>query len=377
EGDTLACGNRNGGQYPPVDVYLERDDEVLVVVRAESTLYNNRSFELRAALIEWGELGAECDYDFLPCGEGLACIDGECREECSAYHFDSSNEDDGEWLHHGVVPGKSGRSFDFLTFPESCEALSQTGADITFEFEAPTAGLYQFRAGFEDGPSFDLAVMDSCEGDGELNVCAFDVFIAERTPFLLLEMEEEQTVTVLLSALYSNFSGRDYDFRIRRVQEVDLGETCDGDTVLCSEGSCINGECQQTCAAFSLNDFEVEPGVFEHTSALPGWSGEDSGQWGREGGCAWGEGDELTYAFSAPEAGTWRVFSDYTEYFDDPIVWIRSGCEGEVWEGVCGDFGEVDVELEQDQEIILVIEAWNNRGNGWGVQTRVERVPEE
>jgi len=362
EGETLACAGNSSPTPSTVAIELVEDVTVTVVLHAANTFSHGKAIELRAGLIRYGEADAACDNLTMQCATGLACVESQCRSDCATYSFNDFEVAEGEWVFEGHIPGLSGHDSSTIAWPETCEySNTDQSGDVSFAFTAPSTGLFVFRGGFDDRAKIDISVADSCSFEGDFVACAEDTSSNGRAPLLDLELEADQEVVLLVSATSDSQNGNPYQVSAAEVQWADAEEACDGEVVRCSEGAvCIENVCRDECEAFVLNDFRLEDGSFSHTTVFPGFRGEDAGIVDTPLACSDDDlTSELTYAFTAPSAGTWVFTADDIEGASRPILWRMTSCDSDPADEPCFEEGEVptmSLVLVEEEEVTIVVE---------------------
>ncbi len=90
-----------------------------------------------------------------------------------------------------------------------------------------------------------------------------------------------------------------------------------------------------------------------------------------EGSCGGGNGQEVVYSFTAPEAGIWNITTVHEDTGFDTLMYARSACDDDAFETelACNDDSgglqsRIQVEVEADQQIWVIVDAFGGAGIG-------------
>ncbi|MEN0063708.1 MAG: hypothetical protein AAGA48_16265 [Myxococcota bacterium] len=278
------------------------------------------------------------------------------------------------WVGSGCSGGSSDATGDTGTPPETeetpFECVTQSwddlpgvltgsvGGEEVIQITVPTTATWGFST---LGSNFDteLTLREDCQGYGTLGIN--DDWIG-----LDSYVETDLSAGDTIIALLSGYGGESGNFELHAFEVEDEESDCgdlldtDGDGLLdCADESCADlPQCEVVCPANELmGDLpinvttELQPGG--PNAIIPSCGDVPSGA-------------EQTFAFTAPESGTYAFNTQGSEF--DTVIAVLDQCEG--MELACNDdvgnrlFSRVTLELKAKQTVIVVVDSYDAFGLG-------------
>jgi len=242
----------------------------------------------------------------------------------------------------GVPSSVMGNTADgFLMMNESTCSQSAAGQELVYTFTAPDEGFYEFDTVGSAGDTVLSVREETC--DGTVIACGDNmdqegmVFTSNVGAYL---MKDEVVQVVVDHAIFA----------------------ADSDIVVNVDA--VQGDCPE----------ETIMGALPITVM-----GDTTGKANKISGSCFGEGGDITYAWTAPEDGEYRIEIDTCDYQDcdammgmgylyDSVLYVLDGtscggdelaCNDDVALGMQRD-SRLTVDLTAGQDVIIVVDGWSN-----------------
>lgn len=364
DGEVIDCA-ANGGDSM---ISLGAGQHVVIRVDGDGVTTNGTDFEL--VIVEANvTAGGACEFELDVCERGLICRDGTCEPSCPTASLNDLIIGEERYGEISVLPMSWGRdSGQFV--PPIPYSGSGSGPEVTYNFVAPSTGLFRFSLDFpETNPDVVLYFLESC--DPESAVIAFEWGSGPEFGGPLFELalaEGEEVVVVVDAGSFLQTSRKPYRIEVTETQLSETGGFCDGASLVCvDDGICINNTCRPQCPSILLNEHTIGSNRFGFDDVIPGYYGVSSGSMEHPDLCEPddGGGGERTFLFVVPETGTY-IFTVDSEFGTSTALYLLEGCGPDDSALACSSRGrrQIEIELESGREVVVVVDAQGAYDNG-------------